>query len=401
MAKDVHELIRSLGFDRVNIAAADVGAMVAYSFAAHHPEATNKLAIWEGGPYRPEVYEHLSVFPKDGEPNVWWYPLAMVKGLPEKLLAGRFRHVIDATTDAFSLYPERISEESRAIYAASYDAPEAVAAAFRVYTSVHQDMADYDTYAPLTMPTLVIGARYLEFVQLMMEGRAEDVRYATDVDHRGEVEPGRADGDVGDVAAPPGVQGVRGEVAHHQVRHGRRGPVRDRRPLLLPQVPSDDVVDPHQPGHALAVDPPSPRTQLGMDARGTIGAIVRGVDGADLAHGPLLLGLALDAGLPGGQMAVVAGAGHTEHPADPLDAEIGAVVGDEVPAARAHFTSRAKYAAARRRISRSRCHSFSAFSSGRSPPAAGPAPPPGRPSHGVRARPGSRPCAPTSAATPR
>lgn len=178
MAKDVHELIRSLGFDRVNIAAADVGAMVAYSFAANHPEATNKLAIWEGGPHRPEVYEHLSVFPKDGEPNVWWYPLAMVKGLPEKLLAGRFRHVIDATTDAFSLYAERISEESRAIYAALYDAPEAVAAAFRVYTSVHQDMADYDTYAPLTMPTLVIGARYLEFVQLMMEGRAEDVRYA-------------------------------------------------------------------------------------------------------------------------------------------------------------------------------------------------------------------------------
>jgi hypothetical protein len=58
-----------------------------------------------------------------------------------------------------------------------------------------------------------------------------------DVDHRGEVEPRRA-GYIGDVAAPSGVQPVGGEVTHHQVRNGRRGPVRDRRPLLLPQVPA-------------------------------------------------------------------------------------------------------------------------------------------------------------------
>ncbi|WP_327118171.1 alpha/beta hydrolase [Streptomyces sp. NBC_01341] len=178
MAKDVYELVRSLGFERVHIAAGDVGAMVAYSFAANYPEATDKLAVWEGGPYRPAVYEHLSVFPKDTEPNVWWYPLAMIEGLPEKLLAGRFRHIIDATTDSLALYPERVSEESRAIYAASYDAPEAVAAAFRVYRAVHQDMADYDTYAPLTMPTLVIGARYLDFIRIMMDGRVENPVYA-------------------------------------------------------------------------------------------------------------------------------------------------------------------------------------------------------------------------------
>lgn len=70
--------------------------------------------------------------------------------------------------------------------------------------------------------------------------------------------------------------------------------------------------------------------------------MVLGVDGADLAHGPLLLGLAPGAGLPGGQMPAVAGAGRSEHPADPLDAEVGAVVGDEGPAAGAHFISRAK-----------------------------------------------------------
>jgi hypothetical protein len=163
-----------------------------------------------------------------------------------------------------------------------------------------------------------------------------------DVDHRGEVEPRRADGYVRDVAAPPGVQRVRGEVAHHRVRRGWHGPVRDRGALLLAQVPADDGVDPHQPGDALSVGPVSAGTEFGMDARSAVSAMVLGVDGPDLGHGPFLPGLALGAGLLGGQVPVVAGARCPQHPADPLDAEVGAVVGDEVPAVGSHFTSRAK-----------------------------------------------------------
>lgn len=49
-----------------------------------------------------------------------------------------------------------------------------------------------------------------------------------------------------------------------------------------------------------------------------MGAIVLGGASADLGHGPLLLCLALDAGLPGGQMAAEVGAGHPGNPADPL-----------------------------------------------------------------------------------
>lgn len=70
--------------------------------------------------------------------------------------------------------------------------------------------------------------------------------------------------------------------------------------------------------------------------------LVFGVEGADPAPGPLLLGPPLGAGLFGGQMTVVAGAGRSAHPADRLHAEIGAVLGDEVPAVGAYFTSRAK-----------------------------------------------------------
>lgn len=44
----------------------------------------------------------------------------------------------------------------------------------------------------------------------------------------------------------------------------------------------------------------------------------------------------------GGLVPVGAGAGDPQDPAQPLDAEVGTVVGDEVPAAGLHFTSLAK-----------------------------------------------------------
>jgi hypothetical protein len=61
--------------------------------------------------------------------------------------------------------------------------------------------------------------------------------------------------------------------------------------------------------------------------------MVFGMDGEDLGHRPLDLGLALGTSLSVGQVPVVAGAGDAQDPADPLDAEVGTVVGDEVPAA--------------------------------------------------------------------
>jgi hypothetical protein len=58
-----------------------------------------------------------------------------------------------------------------------------------------------------------------------------------------------------------------------------------------------------------------------------------------------LAGLALSSGRAGlgGQVLAVTGSGGPEHPAKPLHAEFGAMVGDEVPAAGLHFTAIAKY----------------------------------------------------------
>ncbi|GAA1866747.1 alpha/beta fold hydrolase [Asanoa iriomotensis] len=156
MAKDVYELVRGLGYDKVNIAGGDMGGMVAYTFAANHPEATAKLALWDAGPFG-RSHATISAFPPPGAGNTWWYPLSRIDGLPAKLLAGRFRAVIDWAADHFAVHPDKITEQDREIYANAYDSPEAVTAAFAAYGAYHQDVADNATYPPLTMPVLVLG----------------------------------------------------------------------------------------------------------------------------------------------------------------------------------------------------------------------------------------------------
>lgn len=178
MAKDIYSLVRSLGYEQINIAGGDMGALVAYSFAANHPEATKKLAVWEGSPFTLHLNNSIKPFPTTGEWNAWWYPLSQVDGLPAKLLAGRFRHVIDWGIDHFAVHPERISEEDRAIYAAAYDQPDAIRAAFSVYRTYHQDVADNDTYPQLTMPVLGLGGPYAAaLIEAVMGARAANARF--------------------------------------------------------------------------------------------------------------------------------------------------------------------------------------------------------------------------------
>jgi pimeloyl-ACP methyl ester carboxylesterase len=45
MAIDLHELVKKLGYEKIDIAGHDVGMMVAYAYAAQFPNEVNKLAL--------------------------------------------------------------------------------------------------------------------------------------------------------------------------------------------------------------------------------------------------------------------------------------------------------------------------------------------------------------------
>ncbi|GAA3887783.1 alpha/beta fold hydrolase [Streptomyces sp. NPDC002387] len=177
MARDIYELIHALGYSEANIAGEDIGSMVAYSFAANHPEATRKVALWEVG-HPGEAFNDLRVLPQEGRTTgPWWFGLNQVRELPEQLLEGRSRFLIDWLIDYQASGPEHFSEEARALYAAAYDTPDAIRAGNGWYQTFGQDIADAEHYPILTMPLLGLGGVHFPFVPALLEGKVADATY--------------------------------------------------------------------------------------------------------------------------------------------------------------------------------------------------------------------------------
>ena len=103
MAQDVYALTQLLGLPKVALLGHDIGGMVALSFAFNYPAATTKVVLADGG-HPSEGMRHMAMLPAPGtfeakmdgnNPYMWWMSFNQIEGLPEQLLAGRFRYVLD------------------------------------------------------------------------------------------------------------------------------------------------------------------------------------------------------------------------------------------------------------------------------------------------------------------
>jgi pimeloyl-ACP methyl ester carboxylesterase len=178
MARDIYELVRSLGHDKAHIVGEDIGGMVAYSYAVNHPEATHRLALVETV-HPNEGFYGIPMLPRPGQDGLqWWLAFNMVKDLPEAVLTGRFRAVQDWIIEHYSGSPQSYTEEDRAVYAAAYDTPDAIRAGNAWYQEWHQDMDDDKEYPerPITVPTLFLAGKSAPLVLSMIEKKAADLR---------------------------------------------------------------------------------------------------------------------------------------------------------------------------------------------------------------------------------
>jgi pimeloyl-ACP methyl ester carboxylesterase len=154
MARDVYDLVHAFGYRDVNVVGHDIGAMVAFSFAANHPDATRKLALLDVAHPDESRYE-MRLVPRPGAGfNMWWWAFNQVRELPEQLLAGRAWYLIDWLYSNSLVDPDAIGPRDRAIYARAYDTPEAIRATNGWYQAFHQDIADLKTYGKVTAPVL-------------------------------------------------------------------------------------------------------------------------------------------------------------------------------------------------------------------------------------------------------
>jgi pimeloyl-ACP methyl ester carboxylesterase len=154
MANDIFELTRALGYDKVNIADHDIGSMVAFSFAANHPQATRQVAILDVTHPDP-TYNELRLLPQPGEPVYpWWFAFNQVHGLPEQLLSGRSRFLIDSVFDDLLVNKAAVSDANRAIYARAYSSPDAIRASNGWFQTFGQDIDALASYGKITAPML-------------------------------------------------------------------------------------------------------------------------------------------------------------------------------------------------------------------------------------------------------
>jgi pimeloyl-ACP methyl ester carboxylesterase len=176
MARDIYELTKKLGYAQVDIAGHDIGAMVAHSFAANYPHAIRKLALLDV-PHPDESLYELTLLPRPGQFHLWWFAFNQVAQLPEQLLAGRFRPLVDHLCGLMLVDPRAISERDRAIYANAYSSPDAIRASNGWYQTFGQDIIDLKTYPRLTLPVLGLASdTSYDYLAVPLRRQAVDVR---------------------------------------------------------------------------------------------------------------------------------------------------------------------------------------------------------------------------------
>jgi pimeloyl-ACP methyl ester carboxylesterase len=153
-AVDIHELVKSLGYERIDLVGHDIGLMVAYAYAAQYPNEVEKLALLEAPiPGVGDVWEKIY-----NDPRLWHFHFVDSK-MSLDLVKGRERTFLTHFWDEMSANPKLFPEQDRQMYAKAYAQDGAMRAAFEYFKAFdRQDAEDNRKFAvqKLPMPVLVI-----------------------------------------------------------------------------------------------------------------------------------------------------------------------------------------------------------------------------------------------------
>ncbi|MCI0366263.1 MAG: alpha/beta hydrolase, partial [Phycisphaerales bacterium] len=174
MAVDIHELVRSLGFNHASVVGHDIGLMVAYAYAAQYPQETDRLVLMDA--FLPGVGDWKNVWLMRDLWHFHFYgevPLALVKG--------RERTYFEHFWNDFAADPNRsVPEADRRFYAEAYAQPGGMRAGFEYFKAFEQDAKDFEQFSEtkLSMPVLVLTGEKASGDFLIQQARL----VATDVE---------------------------------------------------------------------------------------------------------------------------------------------------------------------------------------------------------------------------
>jgi len=172
-AEDVEGVMKALNVAQADVVAHDIGNMVAFQFAARHPDRVRRLVLIDApvpgvGPWEEILKNPLLWHFRFGGPDM------------ERLVAGRERIYLDRFWNEFSASPARFSEAARRHYASLYALPGAMHSGFAQFAAFDQDAIDNRAFLAqgrLKMPILAVGGEksFGPTMAVVMRAAGDDV----------------------------------------------------------------------------------------------------------------------------------------------------------------------------------------------------------------------------------
>lgn len=158
ISKTLEESISTKISSPYHLVGHDVGAWIAYAWAAQFPASIKSLVLLDSaipGHSPPLSYP----LPDDANIKLWQFSFNKLPDLPEALTQGRERILLDWLFDKKAVHPERISEAKRTRYANCYSRPKGMSQGYAYYRAVtlsaQQNIKFSETKLP--MPVLALG----------------------------------------------------------------------------------------------------------------------------------------------------------------------------------------------------------------------------------------------------
>ena len=144
----------------IHLVGHDVGAWIAYAWAAQFPERLRSLTLLDAsipGLARPQNFP----LPYETNLKLWQFSFNALPDLPEVLTQGRERELFDWLFNRKSEHPDRISPARRSRYVECYSRPGGMSQGFAYYRAVAQSAQQNLAFSKnkLPMPVIALGGK--------------------------------------------------------------------------------------------------------------------------------------------------------------------------------------------------------------------------------------------------
>jgi pimeloyl-ACP methyl ester carboxylesterase len=153
MAVDLHELMKKLGYNHINLAGHDIGLMVAYAYAAQFPADVKKVALMDALlPGIEPVWSQVRA-------QAWWFGFF---GMPHsgEIVAGKAGLFLTSFWPLVGYVKNSFTQAETNEFIRAYSVPGATTGAFNWFAAFPQDAKDNVELMKkkLPMPLLALGA---------------------------------------------------------------------------------------------------------------------------------------------------------------------------------------------------------------------------------------------------